>query len=52
MTRILAQEMGIDVVLAGTYCKYDQELSWQELTASMIKNGSASSKRTLQRGSH
>lgn len=25
MTRILAQEMGIDVVLAGTYCKYDQE---------------------------
>ena len=25
MTKILAREMGIKVVLAGTYCKYDQE---------------------------
>ena len=25
MTKILAREMGIDVVLAGTYCKYDAE---------------------------
>ncbi|MEM7590753.1 MAG: ferredoxin:protochlorophyllide reductase (ATP-dependent) subunit B [Cyanobacteria bacterium P01_A01_bin.83] len=25
MTKILAREMGIDVVLAGTYCKYDAD---------------------------
>jgi light-independent protochlorophyllide reductase subunit B len=25
MTKILAREMGIHVVLAGTYCKYDEE---------------------------
>lgn len=31
MTKILAREMGIHVVLAGTYCKYDEEWFRQEV---------------------
>ena len=31
MTKILAREMGIHVVLAGTYCKYDAEYFNQEV---------------------
>lgn len=32
MTKILAREMGIHVVLAGTYCKYDQEWFRKEVS--------------------
>ncbi|BAI92291.1 MULTISPECIES: ferredoxin:protochlorophyllide reductase (ATP-dependent) subunit B [Limnospira] len=32
MTKILAREMGIHVVLAGTYCKYDAEWFKQEVS--------------------
>jgi len=31
MTKILAREMGIHVVLAGTYCKYDEEWFRQQV---------------------
>lgn len=32
MTKILSREMGIHVVLAGTYCKYDEEWFRQEVS--------------------
>ncbi|NJN71651.1 MAG: ferredoxin:protochlorophyllide reductase (ATP-dependent) subunit B [Limnothrix sp. RL_2_0] len=32
MTKILAREMGIHVVLAGTYCKYDEEWFRKEVS--------------------
>ncbi len=32
MTKVLAREMGIHVVLAGTYCKYDEDWFRQEVS--------------------
>ena len=32
MTKVLAREMGIHVVLAGTYCKYDEEWFRQQVS--------------------
>jgi light-independent protochlorophyllide reductase subunit B len=32
MTKILSREMGIHVVLAGTYCKYDEQWFREQVT--------------------